>query len=142
MIISQTQQKHSTKFNIHSDKNSQQARNSQELPPLIKSIQKNLQLTSYLRVRLHALPLRSGQERRSALTVRPTGAGKKERKAEVTAGEEEMKLSLSADDQLIYAENLMESTLPGREIKVNVISTVSNEQPESEMKRKTPFIVT
>lgn len=26
------------------------------------------------------------------------------------AGEEEMKLSLSADDWLIYAENLMEST--------------------------------
>lgn len=54
----------------------------------------------------------SDQDRRGGLHSQsvPLGQEKKERKAEVMAGEEEMKLSLSADDWLIYAENLMEST--------------------------------
>lgn len=54
----------------------------------------------------------SDQDRRGGLLSQsvPLGREKKERKSEVTAGEEEMKLSLSADDWLIYAENVTEST--------------------------------
>ena len=114
------QRKPLTKFNIHYDKNSPESRNRRYIPQHNKTIYDKPTANIILNgEKLKAFPLKSGTRQGCPLStllfnivleVLATAIRAEKEIKGIQIGKEEVKLSLFADDMILYIENPKDST--------------------------------